>query len=137
MKNGHFIRIILFSLLSIGLATQATRWVYVSVMNHALENGVENPLMTNAKIIGLFILCLTYFLMLMLLPLFAKSLVSRLNINRKKLPYMIIGLEVIMLGYAFIFTATFFYTMMLFLVCQPIVLVNGIALYRVFEASEA
>jgi hypothetical protein len=130
VKDSFFIRVIVFTLLAIGLATGFTRLLYIWMYNEAVRSGVE---VTTAQIVKAFGFCLVYFACLLILPLFIRRAANRSHLSEKQFPVVLVVLEILLFLFSFMAVPTTGETMLLFIMCQPVVLVNGISIYGGFE----
>jgi hypothetical protein len=130
VKDSFFIRLIVFTLLAIGLATGFTRLLYIWMYNDALRSGVP---VTTVEILKTFGFCLVYFACLLVLPLFIRRIANRSHLSEKQFPFVLVALEILLFLFSFLAVPTSGETILLFISCQPVVLVNGISIYGGFE----
>lgn len=79
----------------------------------------------------IFVIWLIYFSFLILLPIAHQKIISTFKTTKKKLPMIILGLEILLFFFAKIATPPDnFSTLLFFLICQPIVLTHWLSLHK-------
>lgn len=123
-------KIIFPLILTIIISVITTYYLFKWMVEHSIHPLVENSF-SEGQIIKLFITWMIYFFALITLPFLLTYIIRSVKIKEKDWWKGVIVFELLSLTFAYMATPPdIVSTILFFLICQPIVIVNGIVLKR-------